>query len=108
YFKHPFVMASAWAALNHLKEHSPRLQQQLNERTARLVESLNTYFEEDNVPMRVKYFGSLFRISFPPDMPLLELLYYHLLEKGIYVGETRNCFLSTAHTDQHIDYLIYA
>ncbi|MFL9458791.1 hypothetical protein AB0758_48360 [Tolypothrix bouteillei VB521301_2] len=38
----------------------------------------------------------------------LDLLFYHLLVEGVYIWEGRNCFLSTAHTDQDIDCIIQA
>jgi NRPS condensation-like uncharacterized protein len=36
------------------------------------------------------------------------LFFYHLLEKGVYIWEGRNCFLSAAHTDADVDYVIEA
>jgi hypothetical protein len=32
----------------------------LNQRTSQFIEALNTYFEEDKVPVRMVNFGSLF------------------------------------------------
>jgi amino acid adenylation domain-containing protein len=103
--KHPLAMAASLAVLKEIKKQGPTLQAQLNQRTTRLVEHLNHYFEQENVPIRMVHFGSLFRFSYSGN---LDLLYYHLLDKGVYVWEGRNCFLSTAHTDEDIDYLIQA
>jgi amino acid adenylation domain-containing protein/non-ribosomal peptide synthase protein (TIGR01720 family) len=103
--KHPLAMATSLAVLKEIKKQGPTLQAQLNQRTTRLVEHLNHYFEQENVPIRMVHFGSLFRFSYSGN---LDLLYYHLLDKGVYVWEGRNCFLSTAHTDEDIDYLIQA
>lgn len=44
-------------------------------------------------------FGSLFRFVLQGD---LELFFYLLIYKGIYVWEGRNCFFSTAHTEDDI------
>ena len=38
----------------------------------------------------------------------MDLLFYHLLTKGVYVWEWRNCFLSTAHTDEDVDHIVRA
>jgi len=57
--KHPF-MAAALAVLKHLKTQGATLQQQLNQRTSQFVAALNAYFEEDEVPVRMAHFGSLF------------------------------------------------
>jgi amino acid adenylation domain-containing protein len=103
--KHPLIMATARAVLKHLKEHSPVIQQQLNQRTSQLAETLNTYFKAEAVPIHIVHFGSLFRFAFSEN---LDLLFYHLLEKGVYVWEGRNCFLSTAHTEADINYVIQA
>ncbi|KYC42614.1 hypothetical protein WA1_15545 [Scytonema hofmannii PCC 7110] len=98
-------MAAARSVLQYLKNQGSTLQQQLNQRTSQLATTLNTYFDEENVPIKIVSFGSLFRFSFSGN---LDLLFYHLLVEGIYIWEGRNCFLSTAHTDQDIDRIIQA
>jgi acyl transferase domain-containing protein/non-ribosomal peptide synthetase component F len=103
--KHPLTMAAAKAALEQLKSDGPVLQETLNRRTSELAEKLNSYFESDDVPIRIVRFGSLFRFHFSGNM---DVLFYHLLEKGIYIWEGRNCFLSTAHTDDDLEQLITA
>ena len=110
YFKHPLIMPVVWAILHHIKECGPGLQQQLDQRTSRLVEKLNVYFEQSHVPIRATHFSSLFRFVFPAELKEIEasLFFFHLREKGIYIAETRNCFLSTAHTDEDLDRVIWA
>jgi len=109
--KHPLAMAAARAVLNRIKDQGPELYTQLNQRTTCLVEALNAYCEERRVPIRVVQFGSLFRLSGPlllqaPDV--LDLLFYHLIEKGIYVWEGRNWFMSTVHTDADLEAVVRA
>ncbi|OYD97947.1 non-ribosomal peptide synthetase [Nostoc sp. 'Peltigera membranacea cyanobiont' 210A] len=108
FFKHPLVMAAAWAALNHIKNSGPKLQQELSEKTTKLAQTLNSYFEQRQVPIQVVHFGSLFRFiaSFP--LKFGQLFFYHLLEKGVYVWEGRTFYLSTAHTDADIEHVIKA
>ena len=98
--QHPLSMASARAVLRHLKAEGPALQETLNARTARLVDNLNTFFRDEEVPITATNFSSLFRFEFSSN---LDLLFYHMLEKGIYIWEWRSCFLSTAHTDEDVD-----
>ena len=102
YFKHPLIMAPLHAVLTYIKDTGPKLQEDLSRRSTELAEKLNGYFEQSQVPMRVSQFGSLFRFLFHPDVKYPELFYFHLLEAGIYICETRNCFLSTAHSDQDL------
>ncbi|GAB1544101.1 hypothetical protein NUACC21_67770 [Scytonema sp. NUACC21] len=103
--KNHFGMVAARAVLQHLKKEGCALQQRLNQKTAYLAETLNTFFEEEDVPIRIVHCGSLFRFAFSGN---LDLLFYHLIDKGVYIWEGRNCFLSTAHTDDDINYVIRA
>jgi natural product biosynthesis luciferase-like monooxygenase protein/amino acid adenylation domain-containing protein len=103
--QHPLAMASARAVLVHLKERGSSLQAELNERTSRFAATLNEFFAREEMPVRVAHFGSLFRFNYTGNM---DLLFYHLLTKGVYVWEWRNCFLSTAHTDEDLAHVARA
>ncbi len=103
--QHPLAMASARAMLGHLRERGPSLQVELNERTARFAATLDEHFAREEMPIRVAHFGSLFRFNYTGNM---DLLFYHLLTKGVYVWEWRNCFLSTAHTDEDLAHVTNA
>ncbi|MER8224320.1 MupA/Atu3671 family FMN-dependent luciferase-like monooxygenase [Streptomyces sp. NPDC094143] len=102
YIQHPVSMVAARAVLAHLKEHSPRLQERLNARTAELAATLNGFFEAEEYPLRMSHFGSQFRFEHRADM---ELLYHHLMLRGVHVWEWRNFFLSTAHSDGDIEFV---
>ncbi len=106
--KHPLAMAAAWAVLNHLKEHSPRLQERLNERMAQLAATLNTYFEAAQVPIHVAHFASWFRFEFSSQVQLADLFYFHLLDNGVHVPDTRTCSLCTAHTEDDLAHIVQA
>jgi amino acid adenylation domain-containing protein/non-ribosomal peptide synthase protein (TIGR01720 family) len=106
FFKHPMVMAAAWAALNHIKNCGPQLQERLNAKTQYLAETLNRYFKQEQAPISITHCGSLFRFANRNEFTFMDLFFYHLLEKGIYVWEGRNCFISTAHTDEDVEFLI--
>src|SRR5690606_4296091 len=80
-------------------------QQKLNEKVRRMCEELNRWYRENGFSLAMCYFGSLFRFEVSGEM---ELLYYHLVDRGIFVWEGRNCFLSTAHTDQDVEQIIAA
>lgn len=108
YFMHPVTMSAVCSALTHLKMSGPQLQERLNARTAELAATLNSYFERAEIPIRVVHYSSLFRLVFSEQIKLADLFFYHLLEKGVYTWEGRNCFLSTAHTDRDIDKIISA
>ncbi|SIQ36972.1 non-ribosomal peptide synthase domain TIGR01720/amino acid adenylation domain-containing protein [Paenibacillus sp. RU4T] len=103
--QHPLAMNAALAVLRRLKEEGPSLQEELNRKTGLLADGLNAYFEREQLPLQIVRFGSLFRFVQKSD---LELLYYLLIDKGVYVWEGRNCFLSTEHTHEDIGNIISA
>ncbi|MBT2572355.1 amino acid adenylation domain-containing protein [Bacillus sp. ISL-51] len=102
---HPLTMRLSLAVLLHLQTEGDNLYKQLNQKTTCLVDQLNRYFEQSQVPIRMVQFGSLFRFVSSVDN---DLFFYHLNYKGVYVWEGRNCFLSTAHTADDIAYIIQA
>ncbi|MEH1848670.1 MAG: aspartate aminotransferase family protein [Nostoc sp.] len=113
--KHPLAMAAALSVLKHLKTHGLDLQQQLNQRTCELVNKLNAIFAENEMSICFSNFGSLFNPSSLGTSAQLKdrsywislrLLIYHLRYRGITLLESGNGYLSTAHTDEDIDYLI--
>ena len=109
--KHPLALAAARAVLGELRRRGPSLQENLSARTANLAQRLNAALDAAGVAARVDQFGSLFRFSFmnePPASRAVELFHTSLLEKGLYIWEGRNCFLSTAHTDADLDEIVSA
>ncbi|MCW8128217.1 type I polyketide synthase [Microbulbifer halophilus] len=103
--KHPLAMAAAYATLQHLKQEGPGLQEHLNASTAAFAKELNAYFNTEGLPLRVSHFCSLFRIAFGGNA---NLMYYHLLEKGVLLWEGRVYALSTAHTDEDLAHIVGA
>ncbi|WAL95196.1 MupA/Atu3671 family FMN-dependent luciferase-like monooxygenase [Streptomyces sp. Je 1-369] len=105
YIQHPVSMVATRAVLAHLKEHSPRLQERLNARTDDLATTLNSFFEDEGYALSMSHFGSMFRFEHRADM---ELLYHHLMLRGVHVWEWRNFFLSTEHTDGDVEFIVDA
>lgn len=112
--KHPLTMAACRAVLRRLKHEGIQLTQAANERTRRLVERANAYFDQAEVPLQAAHFGSIYRfqpgISTNMAMLSMELnLFFRLmLEAGVYVWERRVCILSAAHTDEDVDRILDA
>ena len=103
--KHPLALAASKAILLKIDAIDTSIYQQLNEKTARLVKRLNTFFEEVKAPFKVHNYGSLFRFEFYGNQ---DLFFYHLLDKGVYIWEGRNCFLSEAHSNADIEFVYKA
>ena len=103
--KHPLALAASRAVLRHLKQEGPALQETLNQRTDRLAARVNRLFENYEVPGKIANCGSMMRFMFSQDM---ELFFYHLSNKGVYIWEGRGCFISTAHTEEDVDQVVQA
>lgn len=114
--KHPLAMAAARAVLKYLKIQGESLQKQLNQRTSEFVTALNVCFEKEELPIRMANFGSLFGLASEENSTSeensatsqsMDLLRYYLLSKGVYLLRAGG-YLSTAHTDEDISYVIGA
>ena len=107
--RHPLALAAARASALHLLESGPSLQQGLNARTDALVQRLNGSIAAERLPVSFVSFGSFFAIAGtrsavpPKTLALLSLL---LLSGGIHlrVGD-RGGFLSTAHSEENVDFI---
>lgn len=102
--KHPLSLAASRAVLRFIAQDKGEVQKKVNALTAEFVKQVNAYFLEDSVPLKVSYFGSEFRFESFGKYDLsrlpaeIELFFYLLMEKGIYIWEKRTCFFSVAHT----------
>ena len=102
---HPMAMAATNAVLEYIKENKDSIYEPLNQKTTEFVNELNQFFDSEGVDFHINQFGSLFRFTVNLEK---EIFYYGLLEKGIYIWEGRNCFLSTEHSKEDVDYVIDA
>lgn len=83
-------------------------QRGLNEKTTRLVDTLNALFREERLPVVIDTFGSFFRFRFvDSDRSLTEALFFILLRmEGVETRGQGDCFLTMAHTDEDIEAVI--
>lgn len=103
--KHPLAMAAAVAVLEKLRGEKSALYPALNARTQKLALDSNKLFDEAGIAIRVECFGSLFRYVSRKN---IDMFFNHLMMEGVFIWEGRNCFLSTAHTDDDIDFVLQA
>jgi glutamate-1-semialdehyde aminotransferase len=114
FLRHPLVLAASHAALKYMKEQGTQLQERVNQKGQYLADEVNAFFKAENVPVRLTNAGSSFRFEslgkyHQAMLPLeMELFYYLLTYKGIYLWERRTCSLSTVHTDEDIRFIIAA
>lgn len=103
--KNALSMAAARAVLEELEREGPALQQRLNDRTDAMVSRLIAGIQAEDLPVNVQHFGSLWRFGFLSNP---DAFYLELANRGVYVWEGRNCFLSTGHDDAEIDQIVDA
>ena len=110
--KHPLTMAATRACLLKMKHEGPALQERVTKLTAYFASILNDFFASTRVPIKIVHFGSLFRFeSFGKYSLVFEpiemnLLFYLMMEKGVYTWERRVCFFSTEHSYEDADVII--
>ncbi|MCF1593818.1 aminotransferase class III-fold pyridoxal phosphate-dependent enzyme [Streptomyces muensis] len=100
--QHPLTMATAKAILDHLRAEGPDLQRNLDRKTAMFTDQLNADFHELEVPIEAHRFSSIFKFEHQANM---DPFYFNLLDRGVFVWELRNFFLSTAHEQADLDHI---
>ncbi|MDM0000244.1 amino acid adenylation domain-containing protein [Variovorax sp. J22P240] len=102
FVRHPLALAASKAALEHLKQDNNKLQTQLNLHTAAMADELSAFCREVGAPLEIRYFSSLWRVSWLEDHPLQDLLFAMMRSRGVHILDNFPCFMTTAHTQQDI------
>jgi glutamate-1-semialdehyde aminotransferase len=108
FVRHPPALVAARAVLKHLIEQGPGLQKLVTEKTASLVSTLNAFCEKAGAPIKLTHFASVVRIAFTEEVELGELLFVHLREKGVHIWDHRPVYMTAAHTDEDVAFVIDA
>ncbi|MGJ7510630.1 amino acid adenylation domain-containing protein [Variovorax sp. GT1P44] len=102
FVRHPLALAASKAALEFLKQDNNKLQTQLNLHTAAMADELSAFCREVGAPVEIRYFSSLWRVSWLEDHPLQDLLFAMMRSRGVHILDNFPCFMTTAHTQQDI------
>jgi amino acid adenylation domain-containing protein len=102
FVRHPLTLAAAKASLDHLKASGNALQTQLNLHTAAMADELTAFCREVGAPLEIRYFASLWRVSWLEDHPLQDLLFAMMRSRGVHILDNFPCFMTTAHTRDDI------
>ncbi|RKR91092.1 amino acid adenylation domain-containing protein/thioester reductase-like protein [Micromonospora pisi] len=109
--KNPLSMAAAHSVLTRVKAEGPELQHRLADSVAWLADDFNAFCRQQGFPLRIVHFSSLFRFIGEGEYSLqrfpiaIDLFFRLLALKGVYVLETRVCFLSTSHTPDDVRFV---
>ncbi len=107
FVRHPLALAAAVAVLRKLKEE-PGIQAWLNARADHMMAEINDYAALVGAPVKIANCGSMCKIKIPQDIPYEELIYVLLREKGVHVWDARPTFITTAHSDEDIAFVVKA
>src|SRR6201986_2115371 len=99
FVRHPLVLASAWAVLNHIKTQGPQMQEKLQKRTSQLAADLNALFQKYGLKTKGEPFASWFFFNIHGEHPNASLLFYHLRLRGVHIQDGFPCFLTTTHSE---------
>ncbi|MGJ7582520.1 amino acid adenylation domain-containing protein [Variovorax sp. RHLX14] len=102
FVRHPLALAAAKASLDHLANSGVALQTQLNLHTAAMADELTAFCREVGAPLEIRYFASLWRVSWLEDHPLQDLLFAMMRSRGVHILDNFPCFMTTAHTPADI------
>ncbi|RZI92999.1 MAG: aminotransferase class III-fold pyridoxal phosphate-dependent enzyme, partial [Variovorax sp.] len=102
FVRHPLALAACKASLDHLKEAGEALQTQLNLHTAAMADELTAFCREVGAPLEIRYFTSLWRVTWLEDHPYQDLLFAMMRSRGVHILDNFPCFMTTAHSQQDI------
>jgi len=106
--RHPLALAAMRAVMEHVKAQGPALQESMNQKTAKLAADLNAHFQAVGAPLEIRNFSALWKVFFTQDLPYAELLFPMLRDRGLHILEGFPCFLTTAHGDAEVAFIVKA
>ena len=99
FVRHPLALAAASAVLDHVAAQGSALQENLNARSAAMVDGMNRACRELGAPISIVHFASVWKVSFLEDHPLQDLLFAMMRSRGIHILDNFPCFMTTAHAE---------
>jgi glutamate-1-semialdehyde aminotransferase len=108
FVRHPPALAVVKAVLTYLLNEGPELYERMNRRSDEMVDRLNGHLSKLGAPIQIRNFTSVLKVEFTEEIQYEEVLFLLLREKGIHIWHHRPCFLTLAHSDEDIDFIIKA
>lgn len=105
--RHPVAVATCHAALKAVEDGGPGLYEELNARSRRFAHRLNELLISSGYPARVEHRESIFNLKWDDANPFSRLLVWQLRHRGVLFYD-RPFFLTTAHTEADLDFVIDA
>jgi amino acid adenylation domain-containing protein len=106
FVRHPIALAAAKAVIDEMKAKGPALQLGINAKTDALAAQANAFFGEAGVPLKLKHFGSLFKLLFTEDQAHGDLLFCFMRDRGVHIWDGFPCFVTVAHSDADLAHFL--
>ena len=106
FVRHPLALAAAKASLEYMKLKGPSLQEGMNRNTKKMADAMNDICTRNGLPLYIAQFGSLWKIKWKNEIPYGELLFTLMRNKGVHIWDGFPCFLTEAHTEADIRFVI--
>ncbi|MGK0188016.1 MAG: amino acid adenylation domain-containing protein [Verrucomicrobiales bacterium] len=108
FVRHPLAMASLKAMLQFFKDQSPQFWSSVNAKGNKLAKSVDQFFVEEELPIRMPNFGSLMFVRMGEEEKYGNLMFYNLRSKGVFMLEGFPSYVTAAHDDADLEYVIDA
>ncbi len=108
FVRHPLAMASVKAMLEFFKSQPSHFWNQVNAKGDQLAGTIDSFFKANHIPIEMPNCGSLMFVRMGEDQKYGNLFFYHLREKGIFILEGFPSYLTAAHSENDIEYIINA
>ena len=106
FVRHPLALAACKASLLHLKNEGALLQAGISASTTAMAAEMNAFVKRVGAPLEIRYFASLWRVTWLEEHPMQDLLWAMMRNRGIHVLDNFPCFMTTAHTEADIAVII--
>ncbi|NJM84597.1 MAG: aminotransferase class III-fold pyridoxal phosphate-dependent enzyme, partial [Tabrizicola sp.] len=108
FVRHPLAMAALRAMLTHFKAQPDFFWKTVNAKGDRLAGTVDRWFADNDMPFQMPNCGSLMYLRIGEDQKYGALLGAHLRDRGVFMLEGFPSYMTAAHDDEDIDYLIDA
>ncbi|WP_137918853.1 non-ribosomal peptide synthetase/type I polyketide synthase [Hydrogenophaga sp. 2FB] len=108
FVRHPLALAAAHATLLHIKQGGRAFYRDLNDRTQRLIDRLNTAFAVRGAPVKAVHCASIWRLQWDDNQKYVSLFYHLARFKGMHLYEQFGHFVTAGMTDEHTDRIFRA
>lgn len=108
FVRHPLVMASLKAMLTFFKEQPSHFWKSVNAKGDKLAGTLDRWFEANDMPFQMPNCGSLMYLRIGDEQQYGGLLGAHIRDRGVFFLEGFPSYMTAAHDNEDIDYVIDA